>query len=200
MLLSMTAFGSAQRDTLAGTVSVELRSVNHRYLDVTVRAPEELRALDNRVRQRVAKRLARGKVECALRFELARTTDPKAVAYNADLARQVVTAMRDIAADMGQDASYQPDPARVLAWPGVLTASQVDLDALQHAALETLDEALEAAVDHRTREGEAIAEHLASRAREIGTIVSRLHARRPAVLAHQAERWRSRLDELGTDA
>ncbi|MEM7378624.1 MAG: YicC/YloC family endoribonuclease [Pseudomonadota bacterium] len=199
MLLSMTAFGSAQRDFSEGTVSVELRSVNHRYLDVSVRAPEELRALDNRIRQQVAKRLARGKVECAMRFERANAIDPTAAIYDTALARQVVKAMRDIAKDTGREDTFHPDPARVLAWPGVLSGSQVDLDALQQTALETLGDALDAAVAHRTREGESIAEHLAARVREIDAIVSRLRARRPALLAHQAERWLARLDELATD-
>ncbi|MEM6985810.1 MAG: YicC/YloC family endoribonuclease [Pseudomonadota bacterium] len=195
MLLSMTAFGNALQDCPEGKITVEVRCVNHRYLDVSIRAPEEFRALDNAIRQRIAKRMNRGKIECSLRFERALSANEDGVAYDAAMARRVVDSLRAIAKDIGHD-NYTPDPARVLAWPGVQSAASLDIDSLHTAALATVDDALSLAVDSRRREGASISTHLSDRVNQIADIVEQLRARRPTVLAEQQQRLRTRLSEI----
>lgn len=198
MLLSMTGFGTAVHRGAEGTIRVEIRSVNHRYLDVAIRAPEELRALEANLRQRIASRVSRGRVECTVRYERGQHDGRPRLHYDADLARQVVECLGEIAREIGYDNNFKPDPAVVLAWPGVQNTHAPDLDSLHKLARETFDAALEQAVGNRQREGESIASHLSARATEVLEIVERLRARRPDVLAHQRQRMSARLAELET--
>ncbi len=193
MIRSMTAFARSERTEDWGTAHWELRSVNNRYLDVSPRLPEEIRAIESAVRERVRGRLSRGKVDCTLRLSLDTESDAS-LELNLNLARRVADARREI------DALLH-DPARVssidvLRWPGVVQTRSPDIDTLGKAVLELLDEALGGLVTTREREGQHITGLLTQRCDEIQAIVGNVRERLPEVLEACRQRLRDRLAEF----
>ena len=143
MIRSMTAFSRAEGTGPWGEMTLELRSVNHRFLDVSLRLPEELRAIEPQIRERLAAQLTRGKVDLFLRFKPAETGGTS-LQIDTDLAQRVAHASREV-----DGLLYNPAPVNsmdLLRWPGVLQASEVDPEELQSQALALLDEALSALV------------------------------------------------------
>jgi uncharacterized protein (TIGR00255 family) len=189
----MTAFARAERRDHNGDFVWEIRSVNHRFLEVHVRLPEDFRAVEGAVRERVAARLGRGKVECALRYKPA----PEAMAevhVNRALAARIVAAARELS-DL---LPGTPDPTAfdVLRWPGVLESDVEDLSPAQTAATELLDETLASLSEARAREGERLAELIRQRCNALRIGVGRARERMPVVLEGLRERLRARLNEV----
>ncbi|MGH8597547.1 MAG: YicC/YloC family endoribonuclease, partial [Gammaproteobacteria bacterium] len=133
MSRSMTAFARLETTGTFGRAVWELRSVNHRYLEIGLRLPEDLRALENDVRTRIAARLNRGKVDCALRLESS-VASGSHLQVNRAVVQQVVGAALVIAELLPQVATI--NPLEVLRWPGVLSAPEIDFDTLAGALLE----------------------------------------------------------------
>jgi len=193
MIRSMTAFARSERTEQWGTAYWELRSVNNRYLDVTPRLPEEVRAIEASVRERVRAKLGRGKVDCSLRLSLGTASDAS-LELNLDLAKRVADATREI------DALLH-DPSRVsavdvLRWPGVVRTQSPDIDTLGKDVLDLLDDALGELVTTREREGQHIAGLLTQRCEEIQTITDAVRERLPQVLEACRQRLRDRLAEF----
>ena len=193
MIRSMTAFARSERTEDWGTAHWELRSVNNRYLDVSPRLPDEVRAIESAVRERVRGRLNRGKVDCTLRLSLGTESDA-GLELDLNLARRVAEATREI------DALLH-DPARinaveVLRWPGVVQTRSPDIDTLGKAVLELLDEALGELVATREREGQHITGLLTQRCDEIQAIIGAVRQRLPEVLEACRQRLRDRLAEF----
>ena len=192
MIRSMTAFAREGRDTPWGTLVWELRSVNQRYLDVSLRLPDELRGIDPAVRERLAAALTRGKVEATLKYQ------PKeilaALALDADAARALLRAADDV-------RSLKPDLAPlgvvdVLRWPGVLTSASIDAEALTRSALEALDRATAQLSDMRAREGARIKDMIGGRLREVRNHVDALGP----ILPELTQLFRQRLTERVAEA
>ncbi len=193
MIRSMTAFARSERTEQWGTAYWELRSVNNRYLDVTPRLPEEVRAIEGAIRERVRARLGRGKVDCTLRLSLGAGSDAS-LELDLELARRIAEATREI------DALLH-DPARinavdVLRWPGVVQTQSPDIDAVGKAVLELLDEALNELVTTREREGQHIDGLLRQRCDEIQALTGAVRQRLPEVLEACRQRLRDRLAEF----
>ena len=193
MIRSMTAFARRERTEQWGTAYWELRSVNNRYLDVTPRLPEEVRAIEGAIRERVRARLARGKVDCTLRLSLGAGSDAS-LELDLELAKRIADATREI------DALLH-DPARinavdVLRWPGVVQTQSPDIDAVGKAVLELLDEALNELVTTREREGQHIDGLLRQRCDEIQALTGAVRQRLPEVLEACRQRLRDRLAEF----
>jgi uncharacterized protein (TIGR00255 family) len=197
MILSMTGFAAVAAELPGLSVAVELRSVNHRYLDVTVKLPDELRALETALRERLAAALKRGKVEC--RVALARSTgasaamavDPKRVAALADAAsevRHLVPGAAPLSA------------AEILRWPGVLIEPTVAADTLAETVHALVDRALAELAAAREREGTKLADVLLARCADIEAQVARVAPRIPAIHAAYVEKLGARLREAGLDA
>ena len=153
MVHSMTAFARVENAGPYGTLSWELRSVNHRYLEPHLRLPEAFRDLEGSVREALRQALARGKVECTLR--LAEEGSGKSLQVDRERAAQVVAAAEAVAALIQQPAAL--NPLEVLAWPGVLVADAADPQALNAAALALFEQALNELKSGRGREGAALA-------------------------------------------
>ena len=193
MISSMTAYARQEyRDDLGGLVW-ELRSVNHRYLEVSVRLPEEFRAIEPAVRELVAKKLGRGKVDCSLRFE-AGADNTAGIRVNARLAGQVIEAAREIG--QLQHEAVPPRTIDIMRWPGVLEAERQDFSPLQMRARELLDESLDSMIENRRREGARLAELIQARSSAMQEQVVKVRERMPEVIAGIRERLRARLDEL----
>jgi len=189
----MTAFARQETRADWGTAVWELRSVNHRYLDIFVRMPEELRALETQVREQVAARLRRGKVECFLRFQ-AMPGEAATIELNSELAEQLAHASREV-----DQMLYNPAPIHsmdVLRWPGVVATPSLDLEAIGAAVLAVLGRALDEIVQTRSREGEKIAAFLGERLDAVLPPLASVRERLPAVIQGMRDKLHARLAEL----
>lgn len=193
MIRSMTAFARESGTSEVGQLTWELRSVNHRFLEPHVRLPEELRGLESAVRERLALRLGRGKIDCTLRFAPERGS-AGTLTVNRRLMEQVLGAAEEVATRLGEPAT--PHVIDLLRWPGLLQEPEQDPDAVAVAALAVLDRALDALVGVREREGARLRELILERCDKLGAQVDIVRARMPEVLASVRKRIRDRLDEV----
>lgn len=193
MIRSMTAFSRKESKGDWGSLTWELRSVNHRYLELTPRLPESLRELENPLRERLRKALQRGKVECSLKLKLEEGGSGTLV-INEPYVRELIAAGRQIAA-LTQDS--QPLPTLgMLSLPGVIQAPEADFSMLQATALEALESALSDFIAHREREGSGIQALLEDRLAKIQVQTALARQKLPDILAHQRQRMLQRLEEL----
>lgn len=187
---SMTGYASAEAAGPGGRLSVELRSVNARFLDLALRVPDELRAAEPRLRELLQARLARGKVECRVQWHRDDGAGARLALDEALLAR-VADAAQRVHAVVPQAAPI--GIADLLRWPGVIADAGQDGAAAADAAVELARGALEEFVASRQREGA----HLAGLLREAGAgilrITAMLRAEAPALLAAHGEKLVERL-------
>ncbi|UNG19070.1 YicC/YloC family endoribonuclease [Stutzerimonas zhaodongensis] len=192
MIHSMTAFARAEQAGEHGTLSWEIRSVNHRYLEPHLRLPEAFRDLEGAVREALRKGLSRGKVECTLRF--AEETAGRSMQVDPERARQLISAAEKVAALIKQPAPL--NPLEILAWPGVLVGDSTDPQALNNAALQLFHQALEQMKAGRLREGKELAHLIHERLDAIGTETATLRSQVPQMLAAQRQKLIDRCAEM----
>ena len=193
MLRSMTAFARIESQHDPGGVQWEVRSVNHRYLDVSVRLAEDLRRLEPKVRERVGAHLKRGKVDCTLRVLPARA-EAHGLTVDRDLAARVANGARVVAALLPDPAPVSP--VDILRWPGVVQAQAPDPDLIERIVLDELDHALSDLVAMREREGARIATMIRERLDDLQVEVGRVRELLPAIVQAYRERMRARIEEL----
>lgn len=193
MIHSMTAFARLEERHTAGTLCWELRTVNHRYLEVSPRLPEEFRVLETAVRERAAAVLRRGKLDCQLRFQPAPASDAELVVDKA-LAARVAAAGTAVAATLTQPGPV--DPFDVLRWPGVLSVAEIDFGPARTAALTLFDQGLEELRRTRAREGARLAKLITERCAAMDQLVTQAQERLPQVLVHHRQRLTEKLAEL----
>lgn len=192
MVHSMTAFARCERAGGAGTLSWELRSVNHRYLEPHLRLPDNFRDLEGAVREALRQGLSRGKVECTLRFS--EDASGKPLQVDRTRAAQLIAAAESVAGLIGQPAPL--NPLEILAWPGVLVADASDPQALNKAALELFEQALAELKRDRGREGAELARLLEERLDSIQQEVAALRQLAPQMLAGQRQKILDRCAEM----
>lgn len=192
-LRSMTAFARVERQFSACTLIWEVKSVNHRYLEVGTRLPDAFRDLDVAVRERCRNRLARGKIECSLRYQT--TVSGEDIALNETLVSQLGDAARRAAELLGQEQAGL-DLSDLLRFPGVLQGAEVDLATFKAPAMELLDAALDALVEHREREGSALGALVEERLDGVLEQVAITRAALPEILAALRERLQARVAEV----
>ncbi len=197
MLNSMTGFARQAAECPLGTLTWELRTVNHRYLDVQFRLPEELRPNETVLRQQVAACLKRGKIDCSLHFRRA-ISDSAELKINHDLVRQLKKKLDELSEFLHESRAI--DPVDLLRWPGVVSESEVDIGPLYEETSRLLGETLTALGKMRASEGERIAHMIESRCAEIVTISGSIRARLPDVLAAVRTRQQERIDKLDIEA
>jgi len=193
MIKSMTAFARASRTGDLGELTWEVRTVNHRFLEPCIRLPEELRGLDIQVRNRLAARLQRGKIECTLRYAPALGA-ANAIRINWPFVEQLLAAGRELSARIG--CTQEPTPFDLLRWPGVVQETEPDLDRLGAEALALLEQTLDSLVETRAREGARLAQLLRERCERLFESAARVRARLPEVLVELRRRLAERLTEL----
>jgi len=189
----MTAFARLETTDTWGRAMWELRSVNHRYLEVGLRLPEDFRVLEGEVRSRIGQRCNRGKVDAVLRLESSGGDSGK-LRVNSDLARQVISAAQAVGGLMAQSAPL--NPLDILRWPRVLETPEVDFDELSQALLGQLDQALGQLVENREREGAKLKELVLARCMEMSELTARLRVRVPEIIASIRARHAARIEEL----
>jgi uncharacterized protein (TIGR00255 family) len=193
MIKSMTAFARETQSGDLGELAWELRSVNHRFLEPHIRLPEELRALETAVRERLAARLQRGKVDCGLRYVPA-VGAVGSLRVNRPFVTQLIAAAAEVGELLGQPS--EPDALDLLRWPGALVEQERDLDAVSTAALTLLDRAIDTLLATRAREGERLAVLLRERCDRLQESVARVRVRMPLVMEGVRRRLADRLTEL----
>ena len=201
MLQSMTAFGQAVFETDHETYTWQIRSVNHRHLDLTVRVPEHLRFLEADVRETLGSQLHRGKVEVTLKItgitgvgDVPASRAGSQLVINEDLLQQLSEAVDRVQA-VRIDAG-RCDPLALLQWPGIVeTRTRFD-EELPQLALESLGVALADLIDFRQREGGSIALMLNARADKFAALLTSLRNERPAVVESQRQRLLAKLAQL----
>jgi uncharacterized protein (TIGR00255 family) len=194
MIRSMTGFARREQSGPWGTLTWELRAVNHRYLEVACRLPEDMRAAEGDFRQAVSAALRRGKVDCTLNYRPAAEALGE-IEIDAALVAQLLSRARDIAALAGQTAAI--DPLDLLRWPGVVRNRDADATPLVAAAQASLNEALKVLNEARTREGERIRELLLQRCAMLLALVEAVVARLPEVRTRMRTRLLEKLAQLG---
>lgn len=196
MTTSMTGFSRVESQFEWGNLTLELRSVNHRYLDISLRLPDECRSFEQQVREKIGQQLSRGKVDCSLRFQRAVATNGE-MSIDEELATQVAHASREIDALL-----YNPSPIsslEVLRWPGVLQTPALDVEVLKQASLELLNKALDDLTASREREGEKIKTMLEERCTGILGIVAEVQTVIPEIKASWEKKIRERMSEAGVE-
>ena len=191
---SMTAFASASAKHPWGTVTWELRSINHRFLEPTFRLPETLRHLEINYREKLRQFVQRGKVDCTLRIDIAQGS---ATGINLDIARQYLAACKEIQ-QLIPDLPAPLSPIDVLQVPGVMQENKVDTQTLQAATLDVYNEALQKLVDARSREGERLTAFIGERLEKISHEVASVRAVLPQLMAQQQQKLRTKLEQVAT--
>ena len=193
MTLSMTAFSRQQQEQKWGSLTWEIRSVNHRYLETSVRLPESFRGLENGVREAVRKRLTRGKVECALRFQSEAKVSSD-LHLNTKLIQQLVQANNEIEKITGTSISL--NNMEVLRWPGVIEEQDFDKISIEKQALSLFSAALDDLVATREREGAELQGFIKQRIDSVREIVISIRNKMPEILAKQKQNILDRLADL----
>lgn len=192
MIRSMTAFARQELQAPWGTLVWEIKTVNHRYLEVSPRLPEDLRVLEPKVRELAGKHLKRGKVECNCRLKL--TAETQQLTVDEAFTRSLLEAETQVAGMMSNPARISP--MDLLKWPGVLRAQEADWEGIRAAAAELLDEALADVVRCRAREGEKMAEIIGKRCSDIATHVLTMEQEMPEIGKRLREKLAARIEEL----
>jgi uncharacterized protein (TIGR00255 family) len=190
MIFSMTAWASAEATGPTGTLSCELRSVNHRYLEISPRLPEELRGYESLLRERIEGVLSRGKVDVTIRRVGARSD---ALQVDFALLARLAQAHTDMAAHFpGLHAEF----TELLRYPGVLQQAEVDPDTQKAAVLDVVDRALAALSDTRFREGDKLADVLRDRLDSIEHVLRDVREWAPDIRATLRSKLEARLADL----
>jgi len=193
MINSMTAFARETDDSGSGSLVVEIRSVNHRYLDCIFKLPEALRGLEPAWRKTLQKKLSRGKLECQVRW-YPQDSATGGMEIDLDALRRLAHASDTVTEHMPGCA--QPTSLEILQWPGIIAANAEDEDALEARASSLFESALENLAQSRSREGAKLAEFIGERLSLINAEVERTRVLMPELLQQQRERLEQRLAEI----
>lgn len=196
MLKSMTAFARHAHPTAWGTVTWELRSVNHRYLEPNFRIPDTFRELETGLREGLRKYLARGKVDCSLRWQPAVNSET-GLSINAEALAELRRATEQVTLEFSNVAPV--NPLEVLQWPGVLDTEQASRKELLREVMQAFEAALGILVSNRQREGEQLAPLFETRLTKISDIVVGIRAKLPAILQRQSEQIRQRFADASVE-
>lgn len=192
MIQSMTGFAAASAELETGSLALDLRAVNHRYLDIQMRVPDELRVLEPALREVIAAQLTRGKVECRIGFTVRHAAQNPAQ-LNSALLKQLAQWNDEVQTVLPEARSL--GVADILRWNGVLESAAVSGDALRETALALLRQVLQEFTAARGREGEKLKDFLRQRVARIEELRTDVGPRIPAAIAAYEEKLAARLRE-----
>ena len=193
MVYSMTAFSRQQLEHEWGSLTWEIRSVNHRYLEPSVRLPENFRSLENPIRRQLREKLYRGKIECLLRF---RTVEANQIDWqlNLDLISQLTKANLEINNNIGGD--YKLSSLDILKWPGVISDQSIDEEIFNKEAMGLFEKALDDLMVVREREGASLRDAILKRIALIQRIIDSIQAKMPSIILKQKENLLNKLEDI----
>jgi uncharacterized protein (TIGR00255 family) len=193
MIRSMTAFSRQEGSTENGHLVWELRSVNHRFSEVSLRLPEDVRSLEPTIRELIAKRVKRGKIDASLRYQM-QTAEEQPLEIDKVLTSKLAHVTREI-----DQILYNAAPIsalEVLRWPGVLKAPELSTEQLAADTLALLDAALSELLETRAREGEKLKAVIEARCQAIEDQVKIVETRLPEIQQAMRARLEKRLAEI----
>ena len=188
----MTAFARVQETCDAGTLTWELRSVNHRYLEPGLKLPEDFKALEPEIRKLISQYLTRGKIDLGLRYKLNQANEGE-VRLNEEILHRLRQVEQEVLSIVHEGKKLSV--AEILSWPGVIAESENDLSPLVSLALSSLENALKQLVKSRETEGKALQQMISSRCQQIADIVQQLRAHRPTMMSAMREKWENNLND-----
>ena len=193
MVYSMTAFSRQQLEHEWGSLTWEIRSVNHRYLEPSIRLPENFRSLENPIRKQLRDKLYRGKIECQLRV---RTVEANQIDWqlNLDLISQLTKANLEINSNIGGD--YKLSSLDILKWPGVISDQPIDEEIFNKEAMGLFEKALDDLMVVREREGASLRDAILKRIASIQRIIDSIQAKMPSIILKQKENLLNKLEDL----
>ena len=196
MTKSMTGYARSETQVDGVTLAWELRTVNHRFLDVSFRLPEEFRVLESKFRESIGKELSRGKVDCTLRVRSEKAVAPDLV-LNQDLADKVIAVVSRLSKSIPDAAPIAP--MHVMRWPGVVSEAERDWTPIHAAAGALLSSTLGDLGEGRAREGQRLGDMLTQRCEEIVKIVGLVQTRLPIVREQIRTKMQTRVQQLVAD-
>jgi len=197
MIHSMTAFARESTATDQGDLTVELRSVNHRYLDCTFKLPDALRPLEQRLRELAGKAMARGKLDCLIRLQV-HPTRAGELQVNPEQLDKLLAAAELISEKL--PGVRQPSALDILQFPGICGSEDHSEEDLQASAEALFRKAIENLVENRRREGEKLAALVLDRLQQVESAVSATRQVLPVLMQQQRDRIISRIEELDIEA
>ena len=196
MILSMTGYANTSAEFTTGSLTLELRAVNHRYLDIQLRMPDELRSFEGALREMIAAKLQRGKVECRINYAPRDATG--SATLNLSLLQQLAEWNREVQNALPDARSLSV--ADVLRWNGVLQTPSVSVDELRTTLLELMQTALQEFSASREREGEKLKDFLSLRVEKIEALRAAVMPHVPAAIAAYETRLINRLTDAMQNA
>ena len=196
MIHSMTAYGRVENSEGQNSISCEIRSVNHRYSEISIRLPEELRPLEQKIRDHISGKIKRGKIECNIRIEKHNAYN-EALSINQDLLKNIIEAAKRINSDLSTSAPL--DSLDLLRWPGVLEKSTLDVKEIDKLLFSLVNEAIDIVIDTRQREGEKIKKMLTDRCTKIKEIINNVQKQIPDILKNYRKKLTQRVQEISDE-
>jgi uncharacterized protein (TIGR00255 family) len=193
----MTGYAAATRDFGRGTLSLELKSVNSRFLDIGFRIADEMRVLEPQLRELIASRVSRGKVECRLSLT-AVPGAPREAAVNAALLEQLGRWQETVLSELPQAPLLSVGD--ILRWPGMLGDESLPLADLQQQGVALARELLDELVASRAREGQKLAAMIRERVGRMRELADMAEPKLPALLVEYQEKLAARLREVLSSA
>jgi len=196
MLRSMTAYGRGEREVAEALITVEIRSVNHRFRDVVLRMPRSIQPLEDEVRSQIATCVGRGRIECSIQMEHRAEEPDTDVTLNVPLARAYVEVLREIQERFELDSAIHAET--LCQFKDVVKVSPVeeDLEAVRPGVAKAMSDALDALDHMRVEEGRAIEKDFRSRLLAIRENLTRIEERAPLVVEAYRKRLRERIESL----
>ncbi|MGB8855359.1 MAG: YicC/YloC family endoribonuclease [Burkholderiales bacterium] len=192
MITSMTGFANVAREYDFGAISLELRSVNHRYLEIQFRLPDEFKSVENPMREAIAARLTRGKVDCRVAFA-PKPNSSGTPQLNDNVLAQLAELSAKIAARF--PANPPMSVAEILRWPGVVDMPGVSTDMLRDATMPLLQDAIAQLHDTRRREGEKLAALLLERVARMEDLAKKTAPLVPQIVKSYEEKLAAKIVE-----
>ncbi|MDH4286326.1 MAG: YicC family protein [Gallionella sp.] len=196
MILSMTGYATASAELDSGSLSLELRAVNHRYLDIQLRMPDELRGFENALREAITAQLQRGKVDCRINY--ASRSAQSGAALNRELLQQLAAWSKEVRDALPDVRSMSV--ADVLRWNGMLETPSASADELRATLLDLMQTALQEFSASRAREGEKLKDFLLQRVDKIEALRNGVMPHVPAAIAAYEQKLVNRLREAMQNA
>jgi uncharacterized protein (TIGR00255 family) len=188
----MTAFARVQQSNEAGSITWELRSVNHRYLEPGIKLPDEFRQLEPEIRKLLGKYLTRGKIDLSLRYKVDQQL-PSKISLNENIVRSLREVEQKVLNIVHEGSKLSVSD--ILSWPGVISEGERDLSALLQLSTTCLEAALAQLQQSREAEGSALEEMIRSRSQQVSEIVAEVRKQRPALIVALRDKWVAALDE-----
>lgn len=186
---SMTGFANENAHTSMGALDINIRSVNSRFLEISLKLPEEMNFLEGKIREVISSRISRGKVDC--RFFL-HTEDNEAIAINIPILEKLLSLQAEV---LNKIDANELSVNEILAFPGILQANTEDPEKFSNEVLRSLEKCLFGLDETRKREGQALAQALLKHCDEIDTILVTLAPKLPEILEALKLKLQKRLDD-----